>query len=76
MPRTFRFAEPHYTGGVSQVTITEEQILTYEKGRKDVDNSIRPDDELLFDFLAVNWAWEINPESGEPLGSHPWCFPQ
>ena len=67
MPRTFRFVEPHHTGGVCQVTITEEEILAYEKGRKDVDNTLRPDIDILYDFLAENWAWEINPENGEPL---------
>lgn len=66
MSRVFRFAEPHYTGGVSITTITEEQILKHQKARPEYKGRAFTDGDLLLDFVALHWAWEVNLESEEP----------
>ena len=62
--KTYRFEEPHCTGGSSTVDITEEQILKYmkeeiipkfqDKYPKDIS-----DECLIEDFATVHWAWLI-----------------
>lgn len=59
--RFFRFKEPHITGGVAIVEISEYQIISHMK-------SVYPnrmpgilDHELVEDFIALHWAEEVKP---------------
>jgi hypothetical protein len=56
--KTYRFVEPHYTGGHCTIDITEEQIIKHMKNLyQDVCNL--DNDELVQDFVAIHWCWVI-----------------
>jgi hypothetical protein len=62
--RRFRFNEYHPEGWDVVVTVTESQILKYmrEYRAKNPDGRIRFNNDLLEEFIVVNWAWEVTDE--------------
>ena len=55
--RTFEFVEPHYTGGESVITITEDKLIEFMH-TKDYLNGVS-DEELIRQFCIEHWAIEI-----------------
>ena len=58
--KIYLFVEPHHTGGMCTVEITEPQILEYMLKRKALDDRFKDvSDEDLIDYFKVNhWCYE------------------
>ena len=62
---TYKFVEPHHTGGNAIIYITKAQIISFmrekytARDKYPVDVS---DETLLSDFILVNWAFEIKED--------------
>jgi len=58
--KTYVFVEPHFTGGDSVVTITEEKILKHMHERQLKEEKFQGvSDERLLDYFIVNhWCTE------------------
>jgi hypothetical protein len=56
-----KFQEPHITGGVSLVTISEETAVAFT--RKCNNHINMTDDDALKHFMLVNNAWTDEMES-------------
>ena len=56
--KVYRFAEPHITGGVATVEITEKQIRTWMKKTYPMIEKAHQIEE----FCVLHWAWEKENE--------------
>jgi len=65
--RVYKFGEPHYTGGDCVVTITEEQILKYQRKRQETNIKMKdaPVEDLIDDFLITHWCHEVKDKGGK-----------
>ena len=55
--KSYSFAEPHPTGGLAVVTITEEEIVAYMRKMPRYANWHSTD--LVDEFTGIHWASEI-----------------
>lgn len=60
--RFFRFTEPHPTGGVAIIEISEAQIISHMKSSYPNRHPGILDSELVEDFVALHWAAEIKKQ--------------
>lgn len=59
--RFFRFKEPHKTGGVALIEISEYQIISHMKSTYPNRHPGLLDQELVEDFITLHGAEEIKP---------------
>jgi hypothetical protein len=67
--RFFRFKEPHITGGVAIIEISEYQIISHMKSIYPNRHPGMLDQELVEDFIALHWAEEIKAEQMTTSGN-------
>lgn len=54
----YQFVEPYFMeGAVSEITISEKDLLVYLKS---IDRYIRTDEETIAEFCMVHWAHECD----------------
>ena len=56
--KVYCFAEPHVTGGVATVEITEEKIRAY----MNKNHPIVSEEHQIEEFCVHHWAWEKENE--------------
>jgi len=61
--RKLVFVEPHVSGGVCRIELTERQAIDWYK--KATCRNVS-DEEALQNFIAVNWAWYKHEKKKKP----------